>query len=173
MSGRDDPRTSAPNDGNGGFLREEARLAIVFLSDEEDFSPRPLGEYEAFFKGLKHGDPEMLKISAIAAPKDLSTCPTASSTGGRYIALADSTGGVTENICTKDWSRSLQSLALHAFGLERVFKLTYTPRDPAELSVSVDGTPLTRGWSYDAGANSVIFESAPAAGAQVEVTYPR
>jgi Abnormal spindle-like microcephaly-assoc'd, ASPM-SPD-2-Hydin/Flagellar-associated PapD-like len=35
----DDPRTSLANDGNAGFLRPDARLAIVFVSDEDDQSP--------------------------------------------------------------------------------------------------------------------------------------
>jgi len=41
---------------NAGFLRENAALAIVFVSDEEDISVDPVGTYLDFFFGLK-GDP--------------------------------------------------------------------------------------------------------------------
>ncbi|MCO4771664.1 MAG: VWA domain-containing protein [Deltaproteobacteria bacterium] len=41
---------------NAGFLRENAALAIVFVSDEEDISVDPVGDYLDFFFGLK-GDP--------------------------------------------------------------------------------------------------------------------
>lgn len=169
----DDPRTTLANDGNGGFLRADARLAIVFLTDEEDFSPSPLSHYETFFKAVKNNDASMLTISAIAGPKDLSTCPTASSSGTRYISLADATGGVVENICTSDWSKSLQSLSSNAFGPKRVFPLTQTPRDPADLTVTVNGVPVTSGWTYDAATNSISFDadSAPSNGSMIEATY--
>lgn len=41
---------------NAGFLRSDAALAIVFVSDEDDLSVDPVGDYLDFFFGLK-GDP--------------------------------------------------------------------------------------------------------------------
>src|SRR5690606_15773631 len=82
----DDSRTALPMDGNAGFLREEARLVLIFLADEEDFSPQSTAFYETFFRGLKGNDETMLSISAITGPDNLSTCPTASSSGTRYMA---------------------------------------------------------------------------------------
>jgi hypothetical protein len=38
--------------------------------------------------------------------------------------------------------------------------------------VKVDGTPAT-GWVYDAPSNTVVFSSAPAPGAIVEISYTR
>jgi hypothetical protein len=170
----DDPRTALANDGNGGFLREDAKLAIIFLTDEEDFSAQPVSFYETYFRALKGNDPSKLSINAIVGPLDLGTCPTSSSSGSRYIQLAQATGGTVESICTPNWAASLEKLSNSAFGPNRRFTLTEEPADAERIVVEVDGVQVTEGWTYDAGTNSILFErdAAPAPGAMVEVTYP-
>lgn len=170
----DDPRTPQANDGNGSFLRADARLAIIVVTDEEDFSAQTVPFYETFFKGLKNNDPNMFTFSAIVGPTNLATCPTASSSGTRYLAIAQATGGAVENICTPDWSNSLKKLSDETFGLKSSFALTKQPVDPAQISVVVNGVPYTSGWTYDAARNSVDFAQGfvPPSGALVEITYP-
>ena len=170
----DDPRTPQPNDGNGEFLRPEARLAIIFVSDEEDFSNQPVSFYETYFRALKDNDPSKLSVSAITGPQDLSTCSTASSYGNRYIQLARATGGVVESICTPNWAESLKKLSSTTFGPKRIFPLTNLPADVSQIVVKVDGQPVTTGWTYDAATNSIVFAEglAPLPGAYIEVTYP-
>ncbi len=174
LNSLDDPRTPQPADGNGGFLRPEARLVIIFISDEEDFSTQPVPFYETYFRSLKDNDPSKLSISAIVGPRDLSTCPTASSSGLRYIQLAEDTGGVVESICTPNWSGSLKNLSDTAFGPKRNFPLSEVPADSSRITVRVNGADVTSGWHYDAATNSIIFDvgAAPPAGAYIEVTYP-
>ncbi|WP_426746883.1 choice-of-anchor D domain-containing protein [Myxococcus faecalis] len=170
----DDARTPLPNDGNGGFLREDAKLAIIFLSDEEDFSSQPVSFYETYFLALKGNDKAKLSINAIVGPMDLATCPTSSSAGSRYIQLANTTGGVVESICTPNWAASLEKLSNSAFGPNRKFPLSEEPADTTRIVVHVDGVQVLSGWEYDARTNSIIFDrdSAPAPGSLVEVTYP-
>jgi hypothetical protein len=174
VNSSDDPRTALPNDGNAGFMRPDAKLAIVFLSDEEDYSTPPVSFYETFFKALKGDDPSMLSISAIVAPVALSTCPSASSAGTRYIQLAQSTGGVVESICTPDWASSLQNLSSSAFGPRRRFALSELPSDPAQISVQVNGIPVTGTWTYEDASRTVVFDeaSAPPPGSIIQITYP-
>jgi hypothetical protein len=171
----DDPNTGLPGDGNAGFLREDARLAIIYLSDEEDFSPRSVDFYKTHFLALKGNDATKLSISAIVGPSNLASCPTASSSGNKYIALARATGGVVESICTPNWADSLRNLSESTFGPNRTFKLTEKPEpaDGSKIVVRVDGVQVTSGWRYDAGTNSVIFDAdtAPPAGSVVEITY--
>ncbi|WP_235685669.1 MULTISPECIES: choice-of-anchor D domain-containing protein [Corallococcus] len=170
----DDPRTPQPNDGNGGFLREDAKLAIIALSDEEDFSSQPVDFYETYFLALKGNDPSKVTFNAVVGPEDLSTCPTSSSSGTRYMELARKLGGVVDSICTPNWATSLEKLSESAFGPNRTFPLSESPANPGAISVRVDGVPATGGWSYDGRANAVIFDRsrAPAPGALVEITYP-
>jgi hypothetical protein len=174
ITSADDPSSPQPADGNLGFLRKEAKLALVFLSDEEDFSPHPVAFYETFFRALKDNDSSMLSISAIVGPANLNACPTASSSGNRYIALAAATGGIVESICTPDWASSLKKLSETTFGARRRFPLSQVPEDPAQLQVVVDGAPQPTGWTYEAAENAVVFDatSAPPAGSFVEITYP-
>jgi hypothetical protein len=170
----DDPRTPLPRDGNGDFLRDEARLAIIFVSDEEDFSSQPVSFYETYFRALKDNDSSKLSVSAIVGPLDLSTCSTASSSGARYIQLAQATGGVVESICTPNWAESLKRLSSTTFGPKRNFPLSDQPADSAQISVRVNGVPVTTGWHYDPSTNSVIFDvgAAPPPGSFIEITYP-
>jgi hypothetical protein len=170
----DDPRTPLPMDGNAGFLREDAKLAVVVISDEEDFSPQPVSAYETFLLGLKGGDRTQVSFSAIVGPSDLSLCPRASSSGNRYIQVAQDTGGVVENICTPDWADSLDRISENAFGANRSFPLEERPSDSTRIVVRVDGSEVTSGWTYDAATNTVLFNpgAAPLPGATVEITYP-
>ncbi|MGA9521116.1 MAG: choice-of-anchor D domain-containing protein [Myxococcaceae bacterium] len=178
VSSTDDPSTSLPGDGNGGFLRPEAKLAIVFLSDENDYSPNALNDdvtfYETFFKAVKGNDTSMLSISAIVGPQALGSCPTASSAGIRYIKLAQATGGVVESICTANWARSLTDIGANTFGPRRVFPLQQRPDDPNQIVVEVNGVQVTSGWRYDPATNSIEFTSTavPPAGSVIQITYP-
>ncbi|MHB8874561.1 MAG: choice-of-anchor D domain-containing protein [Myxococcaceae bacterium] len=170
----DDTRTLTPADGNLGFLRTGAKLAIIALSDEDDSSPQSVQFYETFFRGLKGGEASLFSFSAVVGPADLSTCPTAASSGTRYLQLAQATGGISESICTSNWAGSLQNLSANAFGPKARFPLSERPLDPAQVTVQINGLPVTSGWLYDPTTNSVIFlpGSAPATGSVIDVTYP-
>ncbi|XXF75873.1 choice-of-anchor D domain-containing protein [Myxococcaceae bacterium GXIMD 01537] len=176
LNNADDPSTPLANDGNGGFLRDEAKLAIIYLSDEEDFSSRAVDFYKTHFLALKGNDASKLSISAIVGPSNLATCPTASSAGNRYIQLAQATGGVVESICTPNWADALRNLSSSAFGPNRTFKLSEKPDPPdgSKIVVRVDGVLVTVGWHYDPATNAVIFDqgAAPPPGSVVEITYP-
>ncbi|MFY0568324.1 choice-of-anchor D domain-containing protein [Archangium lansingense] len=169
----DDARTPLPMDGNAGFLREDATLAIIVVSDEEDFSPQPVSFYETFLLGLKGGDRSKVSFSAVVGPEDLNSCRSASSSGSRYIQLARATDGVVENICTPNWAASLERISKSAFTPTRVFPLSETPSDTSHILVRVDGVEMTTGWTYSPATNSIVFEpgSVPAVGATVTVTY--
>lgn len=172
VNNADDPRTPISMDGNGGLLRPDAKLAVVYVSDEEDQSPQTVEFYATHLNSLK-ANPAQISVSAIVGPQDLASCPTASSSGLRYMDLALRTGGVIESICTADWASSLEKLGQNAFGPSTVFQLSQRPGDPAKLRVRVNGADAT-GWRYDPASNAVIFEqaTAPASGSRVEIRYP-
>jgi hypothetical protein len=173
VSSLDDPLTPLALDGNAGFLREDARLSVVVVTDEEDFSPQPVAAYETFLRELKGGDASKVLFSAIVGPRDLGTCPRASSSGSRYIELAEKTGGVVESICTPDWAASLERLSERSFAPYRSFTLSERPLEPWGIVVRVDGVEVQAGWTYDPNSQSIRFEkgSEPASGASVSVTY--
>ena len=57
---------------NEGLVREDAALSIVFVSDEDDDSSRPVGHYLEVFKGLKgdrgYRDDTLINMSAVVGP---------------------------------------------------------------------------------------------------------
>ena len=170
----DHPDTPQPQDGNLGFLREGAKLVLVFLSDEDDYSPQSVSFYETFFRGLKGGNESLLTVLALVGPEALHACPTAAATGTRYLALAEATGGMSESICTRNWAASLEMLSAGAFGPRRHFPLSTAPDPASEIEVRLNGVPVTTGWQWDPVSGSVVFgvESVPVPGTVVEITYP-
>ncbi len=75
---------------NRGFLREEAALEVVFVSDEEDQSPESLEAYLNFFRELKGFDrPDLLHLHAIVGPPGgCSSVNGIAQAGHRYLDLA-------------------------------------------------------------------------------------
>ncbi|WNG38346.1 choice-of-anchor D domain-containing protein [Archangium violaceum] len=171
VSGADDPRTPEPNDGNMGFLRDEAALVVVFMGDEDDHSPDSVDTYVRFLQTRKgEYQPQRMTIYAIA-PTDAG-CPTSGGSGTRYAEAATRTGGEVLSVCSADYAPLLRAVANKAFSAQDRFPLSEQP-DASSITVTVNGAPTTSGWTYDAVTNSVVFSSAPAPGAKVEIYYRR
>ncbi len=171
VANADDPRTPQPNDGNAGFLRDEAALVVVFVGDEDDHSPDSVETYVRFFQGKKgEFQPQRMTIYAIA-PTD-STCATAGGYGTRYAEATSRTGGEVLSVCASDYAPLLRNVANKAFSPQDRFPLSELP-DPGSVTVTINGAPVTSGWSYDASSNSVVFAPSPAPGAKVEIGYRR
>ncbi len=164
---------------NNGFLRQDAYLAIIFLSDEEDQSPNSVDFYANYFKSIK-GFRNTNLFSASAIVGDVpGGCPTAPDPGSRYVAVANQTGGIFESICTQSWADSLQNLGLSVFGYKSRFFLGNQPV-PGTVEIYVDGVKIDRQaasgqvrWTYDANTNSVNFAplAIPEPGSEIVVRY--
>ncbi len=170
----DDPRTAQPNDGNLGFLRDSARLAVVFLADEDDHSGFGAGSYVEFLRGLK-GPNQAHRTQAFAIVPD-GTCgtnETAAPSAPRLTRVANETGGEVHSICAGSYSSLLSRVLSRAAGPQRDFALSFPAGSAEGIRVYVNGTQRTGGWTYDAGRNAVVFEAAsvPEPGQTVEVRY--
>ena len=168
-------------DHNAGFLRDHARLAVVFVSDEQDQSPENVEFYAEALAAAKDDDPGRVSVSAIVGDPPMGcTGPGGTATEGtRYIELVDRFQGVARSICTTQWGQVLAQLSSVAFGLRASFPLTAIPR-PDELEVRVDGDIVERTdargrvqWRYLPRTNAVLFEPAaiPGPGAAVVIAY--
>jgi hypothetical protein len=152
---------------NATFLRQDATLEIVFLSDEEDSSPADVGFYVDFFKNIKgYRNDGLLHAHAIIG--DSSTCNPSNS---RYKDVANQTNGVVGSLCG-NFSSTLSAIGNNAFGLRVEFFLSRYP-EPATIKVYVDGVERTTGWSFDPNSNSVVFlaGSVPAEGQDIRAEY--
>lgn len=180
---------TAPNifGHNAGLVRSDAVLSLIFISDEPDQSPGNIDYYINFFLSIKgFRNTNLFSASAITAPVppgatngSCSGPGGSASATGRYIAVAERTGGVFQSICTSDWSRSLEDLSTTAFGFKSRFFLTNQPV-PATIEVQIDGLEVpatgaggTFNWTYDFSTNSINFApyATPEPGSQIRVEY--
>lgn len=162
---------------NDGFLRNDALLSIITVTDEKDSSPETVDFYYGWLLNIKGARrSEMLTFSAICV-----TDPNIGDNyGARVIELARRTGGVVSDIATDDWSRDLERLGASAFGFQTSFFLGSPPSDPEALTVTIDGIPLppkdgfAENWFYDPETNAVTFDPllVPEPGSTLEVVYP-
>jgi hypothetical protein len=171
---------------NASFHRPDAFLAIVILSDEDDFSDETRGEnsgidhnyndpnldtvasYESFldsFTGSQSPATRTWNVSAIAVLD--SAClashghdaPT-TIIGQRYIQLANDSDGVLGSVCDTSYADSLNLISDKIIELSTQFALSRVP-DPSTIVVTVNGSIVpedaTNGWTYNSSANSIVF----------------
>lgn len=154
---------------NKGFLRQGADLVIVFISDENDVSPKPVADYVTFFKSLKRG----IVIATLVGPQGgCSGTNGNASYGSRYIQVAQSFTSFFQSICNLGGAMNKIAALRPAGSLLDTFKLQGQPSDPASITVTVNGITAT-GWSYDPSTNTITFNatSIPPAEASIKVTY--
>jgi hypothetical protein len=180
---------------NAGFLRDEANLLVVIVSDEEDCSDAgrlaleeptacyektelltPPSEFIDQFRNLKSSR-DQVQFSAIVGPEDAtSICDDTTLPGRRYLEVTAGTGGVSGSICDTDWSEILYQLGLNATGIFTTFELEHGAVD-GSLEVFVDGEPVpaspTEGYTYDAENYAITFHGIwiPERGATITAKY--
>lgn len=151
---------------NAGFLRDEASLAVVFISEDDDHSGFPVNDFLAFLEDLKGRGGA--RVHALVDP---GTCSTSSGPGVRYMALADATGGVTASICAGGTAGFFGNVAATSFAPRTQFALSQEP-DAGGITVTVNGMPAEAGsWTYLPGPNAVQFSNPPAPGSRIQVSY--
>ncbi len=161
---------------NLGFYREEARLVVVFLSDEEEQSVFPASDYIAFLDTLKPSRDELF-IGAIVGDR-VDGCsgscdgdPQDANQGDKYLDVAEAFDGFAESICTCDLAPALEQMGFESTWFLRSFPLSRVPGRADMLQVWVDSEDAT-GWTYDSAANAVNFDVALPLGSEVVVRYP-
>lgn len=181
---------------NAGFLRSDANLLVVFVSDEDDCSDdgalgpdadnrecysrrddlTPVGELVDAITSVK-STRDRVQLAAIVGPPDAGAlCDENTLPGTRYIEAARLTAGLAGSICETDWSGFLSELGLNAAGIFTVFQLSHGAAE-GTLVVTVDGQVVpvseTDGYTYDPENFTIEFHGIwiPERGAGVLATY--
>lgn len=166
---------------HSGFLRDEAALSVIIVTDENDDSGLNTNNFSTWFRGLKK-DPELARFNAFCGDRFLGCQDPFNSgitaTGGdRYIDVVDATGGFFASICTSNYSSALEELSFSSVGMNIDFPLSEEPQTLDGMTVTIDGTEWSQdadnGWSYDPDSNSITFhgEAIPGPDEEVTVTY--
>jgi hypothetical protein len=151
------------NGYNQNFLREEASLHVVAISDENDHSgsnPVSLNEFIQYLLTLKWSS-DMVTFSSITGPP--SGCPTAYEPGTQYLSITQAVTGIEWSICEDEWGQVLDELGMQAAGLKREFYLSEVPV-PGSIEVWVVDDGITyafeegEDWVYDRARNSIVFD---------------
>lgn len=163
------------NTYNQSWLRDDAGLLVVFVSDENDqssinFNNSFLGLQDFInWYGARRASTYLASI--VNVPNSISQCAhTVGSwvVGQRYIDATNHFGGVVVDICDEDWSPGVQEAA-HQVAPHEEWPLTYTPIEDT-LIVFVDFVEFTD-WTYNAINNAVEFDVVPPEGSLVEIGY--
>ncbi len=164
---------------NKGFLRDDARLEVIVLSDEDDQSLMPVPGYVQMLQDLKAGRGEgQVHFNAIVGVQDVPlpgdeysacTSPTGSTAvaGTRYIEAAGATGGVVGSICEGSFDTVMNDIAQQAFtngGRMDYFLSRVADSSTIQVSLQRFGTtvptPCSDGWEYVEARNSVVLDAA-------------
>jgi hypothetical protein len=154
---------------NAGLIRENAKLALVGVSDEPEQSVNNYSHYVSLFQSLK-SNPDDVVIHAIGGDYP-SGCAGNSAYTGMYEASV-ATGGLFLSICATDWGTHLEALAEGSAQDLTSFELTQWPI-PETITVKVNSLGTTLGWTYNPTDNSIDFDPdyVPEGGDIIQVDY--
>ncbi len=171
---------SEPNasGANAGFLRPDALLAVIIVSDEEDVSADPVDTYVNFFRSLKANDPARVSLSGIVGdvPNGCENSEAHADPGVRYHQAIQALNGIAGSICADDFTAILDSLGSLISGMTVALELKHEPTAES-IRVRVDGVEVPNdplyGWTWSASQNAIVFATpaAPEECARIEIDY--
>lgn len=175
---------TSPGACNEGFLRPNAVLHIIVVSDEPERSPSQASawtwDYWVNRFETSVSSPSLLTISGVV---DLNGCNDGAdgylqaiqATGGEALPIGQNphvigTPPDTEWVCDDvDWATHASTLAQASLTFLNNFPLS-KDADVNSIQVEINGVPLTTGWTYDPVANAVVLDDA-VPGSTVDVSY--
>lgn len=189
--------TSLNSPLNAGFLRSKSFLAVIIVSDEDDFSDytrtlnaapdhsytaASLHSIQSYVDQLDSltgttGASRRYNVSNIS-PLDTACAPNwmDSHLPNRMVQLTNATNGISGSICDATFATSLNQIQSKISELSTQFFLDRVPVVET-IYVKVNDVPISQdaanGWTYDSTANSIVFHgsSIPAQGADIYITF--
>jgi hypothetical protein len=175
------------NEG-AGFLRQEAYLVIVALTDEEDNSLVPGGSsqamtyYTRFFDQLKPQTIPGVKnwVMNVIGKLSLSvSCSSFSESGSisePYMSLATYSGGIKTSLCTNNLTGAVANIKARLVEILTDYRLNKVPSIET-IRVVLNGQVVPRsqvnGWEYISSINSIRFYGSyiPKADASIKIDF--
>ena len=154
------------------WLRSDAALLVVFVSDEEEQSHSYIQDAYAFINWIQGIRSNVFVASIVNVEPADSICamtPSALTIGRRYMDVADHFSGNIIDICAEDWSAGVADAAVQLTPYEWI-DLTHIPLNSGYIYVYVDGVNNID-WYYDSTDNRVYFTAVPRENSLVEVVY--
>ena len=157
------------NSFSSSWLRNDAALLVVFVSDEDDQSQMyPLAlDFALWYENLRTS----VHVASINhLDPVVSACNTrATDIGHRYMAATNYFSGQIIDICSNDWSAGVQD-ATAQVQPHTSMTLTHEPVYDDQIFVFVDGA-IWPHWTYDIANNEIKFSVVPPEASLIEIAY--
>ncbi len=147
------------------WMRRDAALMVVFVSDEEEQSNVSTGD---FVDWLRFERP-LVHYAAIVITNP-GTCDAGYQAGGNYINAATLLNGTVVDFCDPDWGPAMSAASGNLTQPIDTFTLSRTP-DPATITISVGMVPYQGRWEYIEESNAIHFIDVPLPGTYVAIAY--
>lgn len=164
------------------FLRDDALLVVIFLTNEDDYSAESTTSYISFMDQLKppfeDGQSSWIAnfIGVVSIDSDCNTTGDFKEAGLRYMDLVAASGGRNESICKTSLAQAVNNIRARILEVMTDFKLSRKPLIET-ISVLINGQKIAQdpenGWSYDAAGNFIRFHgtAVPKADDQIVVDF--
>jgi hypothetical protein len=155
------------------WLRPDAALLVVFVSDEEEQSDDHFPVVDDFLTwyGNQRGGSAFLAsiINLESSDSVCATAPNPYDIGHRYMEATNYFAGTIVDICSEDWSPGVTDASVQLEPHES-WELTYVPSHEETIRVFQNGA-LNHDWYYQSSDNTVYFTTIPAGNVLVEIAY--
>ena len=153
------------------WMRPDAALLVVFVSDEDDQSDVLVSaaDFVNWYVARRFGN--VFLASIVMQEEAYSECegPSYGSQAGlTYMSATSMLFGTIVDICSEDWTPGVADATTQIEPYESK-ELSKKPVVPT-IRVFIDGS-LSWDWTYDEPSNTVHFSTIPAGGSLVEVAY--
>ena len=152
------------------WLRPDAALLAVIVSDEEEQSTMSAVDFQAWYQGIRPNT--FLSFIGNVQAKD-SVCafaPRPADVGMKYMNAVNYFLGTIVDICESDWSPGVEDATQKIEPFDEI-ELDHEPYKKT-IAVFEDGAPMdTAKWTYIEADNLIEFDPIPPNGALVEVSY--
>ena len=153
------------------WMRPDAALLVVFVSDEDDQSDAmsSSSDFVTWYTARRYGN--VFLASIVMQEDDVSVCDgyTSGSQPGRaYMAATSLLFGTIVDICSDDWTPGVTDATSQIEPYENI-ELTHPPI-VSTIRVFIDGH-VSNDWVYIQSSNTISFTVIPPGGSLVEVGY--
>ena len=154
------------------WMRPDAGLLVVFVSDEEeqsDLEYPTASDFVTWYSSMRMGSVFMASVVNVEASESMCFWPPGPlDIGNRYMDATNMLGGTIVDICDEDWSPGVTD-ATHSIEPVENVKLTHKAETDS-IRVFINGA-LNYDWYYTESENTVYFTVVPSAGQLVEIGY--
>jgi hypothetical protein len=173
--------------GDSSFLRSDAMLAIIALSNEDDYSAGSADDFRQYFDQLKpkftgfNGETQAWIVNFIGVPDLQSSCSTAldgiyKEPGLKWIALAQASGGLVQPICDTTLAQAVDNIRSRIVQVLTDFHLGRKPKIET-IVVKINGQLIPQsninGWQYIEKGYVIRFygSAVPSADSSISVDF--